>query len=183
MFAAPEKLLLGLFTGLVFGFLLQKGQVAKHSIIVRQLTLQDWTVAKIMGTAIAVGGLGFYALLSLGLTESSLKPAELGAILPGALLFGAGVAVLGYCPGTTVAALGQGHKDALAGLAGMVFGALLFVALTPQVAGLKKAIADLGKSTWPSLTHSPAWPWLAALALVAGGFWAIDRYRRSSHHP
>ena len=58
MFDSPGKQILGLLTGVVFGFLLQKGQVAKHAVIVGQLLFRDWTVAKIMGTAVAVGTVG-----------------------------------------------------------------------------------------------------------------------------
>ena len=58
MFEDPLKLLLGLMTGIVFGVLLQKGQVAKFQKILGQFLLQDFTVIKIMATAIAVGTLG-----------------------------------------------------------------------------------------------------------------------------
>ena len=58
MFEEPVKLLLGLITGIVFGFLLQKGQVAKFQAILGQLLLKDLTVLKIMATAIAVGAIG-----------------------------------------------------------------------------------------------------------------------------
>jgi hypothetical protein len=62
VFDAPDKLLLGLVTGVVFGVLLQKGRVAKFPVIVGQFLLKDWTVAKIMGTAVVVGAVGVYAL-------------------------------------------------------------------------------------------------------------------------
>ncbi len=55
MFDSPEKLLLGLLTGIAFGVLLQKGRVAKFAVIVGQFLLKDWTVVKIMGTAVVVG--------------------------------------------------------------------------------------------------------------------------------
>ena len=41
MFDSPEKLIFGLATGIVFGFLLQKGRVAKFDVIVGQLLLKD----------------------------------------------------------------------------------------------------------------------------------------------
>ena len=61
MFDPAWKLLLGLFTGILFGFLLQKGRAAKFHVIVGQMLLKDWTVLKIMLTAIAVGAIGVYA--------------------------------------------------------------------------------------------------------------------------
>ncbi|HJL20564.1 MAG TPA: hypothetical protein RMH99_33210 [Sandaracinaceae bacterium LLY-WYZ-13_1] len=43
------------------------------------------------------------------------------------------MALLGHCPGTSVAAVGEGRGDALAGVAGMLLGALLFVKLYPDL--------------------------------------------------
>lgn len=67
MFDTPLKLALGLGTGVVFGFLLQKAQVAKYRVILGQLLLRDWTVAKTMLTAVAVGAVGVYALVAAAL--------------------------------------------------------------------------------------------------------------------
>ncbi len=144
------QLALGLGTGLAFGFLLQKGQVAKHRKIVNQLQLTDWDVVKVMGTASAVGGLGTYLLRRGGHVEPSIKPLKLGGVVTGGVLFGAGMAILGYCPGTSVAAAGQGNRDAWAGIAGMGLGALAYVRFLPQ---LKRWIdwGDYGEKTVPQI--------------------------------
>jgi hypothetical protein len=60
--AAAPKLLAGVVFGLAFGFLLQKGGVGKFNVLIGQLLLQDFTVAKIMLTAIVVGMIGVFAL-------------------------------------------------------------------------------------------------------------------------
>ena len=60
--AAVPKLITGALFGLVFGFLLQKGGVGKFNVLIGQLLLQDWTVAKIMLTAIVVGMIGVFPL-------------------------------------------------------------------------------------------------------------------------
>jgi uncharacterized protein len=183
MFDPPSKLLLGLFTGVLFGFLLQKGHVAKHTLIVKQLLLRDWTMAKIMAVAITVGGLGVWALAGLGLTELSVKPMQLGGVLLGAVCFGVGLAVLGYCPGTAVAAAGEGRKDAVAGIAGMVAGAAAFVIAFPLVDRVRAALVDYGKLTWPRLTATSPWPWLFGFGLVIATLYVIDRLRHPLHHP
>ena len=180
MFDAPWKLLLGLVTGVVFGVLLQKGQVAKHRVIVGQLLLRDFTVLKIMLTAIAVGSVGVFALVALGVTAFELKPAALGALFVGALGFGTGLAVLGYCPGTTVAAAGQGNRDALPGLVGMLFGAFAYVFAFPAIEGLRGAAANFGKAQWPGLTHSPPLLWLGIVTLCALSLYAYSRRQRQS---
>jgi uncharacterized protein len=178
MFDSPGKLLLGLLTGVVFGILLQKGHVAKHAVIVGQLVFRDWTVAKIMGTAVAVGAVGVHGLVAVGATHLDVKPAELGGILAGAFCFGVGLAVLGYCPGTTVAAAGEGKRDAVAGIAGMLAGAGVFVAAYPAMQRVQHAIADWGKATWPTMTGTSPWPWVIGIALVTALVYAHGRNRR-----
>ena len=178
MFDSPTRLLLGLLTGVVFGFLLQKGHVAKHAVIVGQLLFRDWTVVKIMLTSVGVGAIGVYALVALGVTHIDVKPAQLGGILAGAFCFGTGMAVLGYCPGTTVAAAGEGKRDALAGIAGMLAGAAVFVAAYPTMQRVQHAVADWGKATWPTVTRTSPWPWVIGLAVAAAAVYAIDHRRR-----
>jgi uncharacterized membrane protein YedE/YeeE len=82
---------------------------------------------KIMLTAIVVGGAGVYALFGMGAIESlHIKNATLWGNLVGGAIFGIGMAILGYCPGTGVAAIGDGSRDAITGVIGMVVGAALF---------------------------------------------------------
>ncbi len=88
MFDEPTKLALGLLTGIVFGFLLQKGRAAKFHVIIGQFLLKDWTVVKIMGTAVIVGTVGVYALVAMDLASLQIKPMLLGGVLLGALCFG-----------------------------------------------------------------------------------------------
>jgi uncharacterized membrane protein YedE/YeeE len=167
MFDEPMKLILGLLTGILFGFFLQKGRVAKYSVIIGQLLLRDWTVVKIMLTAVAVGSIGVYALVSLGMASLHVKPALFAGLIFGGLTFGAGMAVFGYCPGTSIAACGEGRKDAMVGVAGMLLGALSYVMLYPALERALKAWPDWGKITLPELTTSSPWAWVAGLAVTA----------------
>ena len=128
MFEPLPRLFLGLFTGFLFGVLLQKGRVAKYRVIVGQFLLRDWTVVKVMGTAVVVGAIGVYALRQMGIVSLHIKPTLLGGVIAGGALFGIGMGLLGYCPGTSVAACGEGRKDAIAGVFGQLLGAGLFVA-------------------------------------------------------
>ena len=171
MFDTADKLLLGLATGFVFGFLLQKGRVAKFQVIVGQFLLRDWTVVKIMGTAVVVGAIGVYALVAAGSASLHIKPLLLGGVLLGGALFGAGMVVLGYCPGTTVAACGEGRRDAMAGVLGMFAGAFGFVAAWPAVQPLVKGLGDMGQVTLPQLTGTSPWLWIGGL--VGGGVIAL----------
>jgi len=49
------QLSIGLLTGILFGFLLQKGGVTKYDVIIGQLLLTDFTVVKIMLSAVITG--------------------------------------------------------------------------------------------------------------------------------
>lgn len=173
----PSKLLLGLGTGVAFGVLLQKGRVAKHEVIVEQLLLRDSTVAKIMGTATAVGAIGVHALVQSGRASYEIKSLRYVSILGGGLLFGSGLALLGYCPGTTIAAVGEGRRDAIAGLLGMLAGAALFVRLYPRMKPVLEA-GDRGKVTLPAATRTSPWPWVAGLAGAVLAFAVADRFHR-----
>ncbi|HEY0858791.1 MAG TPA: DUF6691 family protein [Albitalea sp.] len=127
----------GLATGLVFGALLQRGGLADSRTIVGQLAGDDSRVAKTMGTAVAVGALGHRWLRRRGLTTDEPKPMNPAGLVGGAALFGAGMALSGYCPGTAAAAAGSGRREGVWAMAGMLGAAALFVATYPR---MKKAL-------------------------------------------
>ena len=164
--APAVKLATGAIFGLAFGFLLQKGGVGKFNVLVGQLLLQDWTVVKVMLTAIVVGMVGVFVLHHFAKVNLHIKPTKVGANIIGGLLFGAGFALLGYCPGTAAAALGQGSWDALFGMAGLIAGSWIFAELS---ANLKKSVekwGNLGKVLLPDLLHLPRGAFVVLLTVV-----------------
>jgi uncharacterized protein len=166
MFDSPDKLALGFVSGILFGFLLQKGRVAKFEVILGQFLLKDWRVLKIMLTAIAVGSVGVYALVQGDLASLSVKPIVYGGILIGAVLFGVGMAIFGLCPGTSVAACGEGNRHAMVGVLGMLLGAALFVAAYPLVEPLIQGFGDAGELTIPGWLQISPWLAIAGLLLL-----------------
>lgn len=134
---APRQLWLGLLFGVVFGFLLQKGGVAKYEVLMGALLLTDFTVMKVMLTAIVVGMVGIFGMHALGLVKLHVKKTQYAANIGGGLLFGVGFALLGYCPGTGAAALGQGNFDAFVGILGMIAGSHLYAELSHPLAPLQ----------------------------------------------
>lgn len=169
---------LGLLAGFAFGFLLQKGGVTKYDVIVNQFQLKDFTVLKTMLTAIVVGGLGVYLLAGAGLARLSVKPAILVANVAGGLIFGIGMVLLGLCPGTAIAALGERNRRALAGILGMLVGALLQAETYGLMAGLARSV-DLGALTWPDLLGISPWAILAGLAVASSVlFMALEVWER-----
>lgn len=145
---APQRqLALGLLFGIAFGFLLQKGGVAKFNVLIGQLLLQDFTVVKVMLSAVIVGMIGIHVMHRLGWVELHIKPTRYASNIIGGLVFGVGFALSAYCPGTGAAALGQGNYDAIAMIVGMIAGSYLFAEASGQIARRLNPIGDRGKIT------------------------------------
>ncbi|MFC1719487.1 YeeE/YedE thiosulfate transporter family protein [Candidatus Poribacteria bacterium] len=161
------QLIFGLVIGVLFGFLLQKGGVTKYSIIIGQLLLEDFTVVKIMLSAVITGTLGIHFLRSLGLAQLHPKPGSLGSSVVGGLIFGVGFATLGYCPGTISGAVGQGSLDALlGGVMGILLGAGIFAASYPKAQGVILNKGDFGELTLPKLLKVNAWIVVIPVAIL-----------------
>ncbi len=127
MLKKNNRLIQGLLIGIIFGFLLQRAGVTRYDVIIGQLLLEDFTVLKVIMTAIVVGMIGIYYLKGRGKIKLAPKRSSLLQVIPGGLIFGVGFAILGYCPGTIAGAIGQGSIDALIpGLIGIILGAGLF---------------------------------------------------------
>lgn len=139
--------LIGLAFGVVFGFLLQKGGVGKFHVLIGQLLLVDFTVVKIMLSAVVVGMIGIHAMHRWGWVELHIKPTRYLSNTVGGLLFGAGFALAAYCPGTGAAALGQGNLDAIAMMAGMLGGSWLFAEASGWISRNFDPVGDRGKIT------------------------------------
>jgi uncharacterized membrane protein YedE/YeeE len=148
---AAQQLMLGLFFGTIFGFLLQKGGVAKYEVLMGALFLTDFTVMKIMLTAIATGMIGIFSMHALGLVELHVKPTRYAANIIGGLIFGVGFGLLGYCPGTGAAALGQGNFDAIAGILGLLAGSYLYAETSGFLEATVLKWGNRGKITLPEL--------------------------------
>ncbi|MCP5521478.1 MAG: YeeE/YedE family protein [Verrucomicrobiales bacterium] len=153
--------------GMVFGLLLHRGGVTDANVIMNQFRLRDWTVLKVMLTAIVVGGAGVLFLHQQGHAEWHIKPATMLGVVIGAALFGIGMVVYGYCPGTGIAATATGSIHGLVGLAGMLVGGVLYALSFPWIQQHILGVADLGKKRLPDLTGIPDWGWIGILAAVA----------------
>jgi uncharacterized membrane protein YedE/YeeE len=152
------KLILGLITGFIFGFLLQKGQVVKYERIVGALRLQDFTIIKFMISAILVGMVGIYLMKDAGVIELNIKPTHLGANVIGGLIFGMGFGLLGYCPGTAIGAVGEGRMDALwGGVLGMLVGAGIYAEAYSFLKDNLLTWGSIGKATLPSVLGINHW--------------------------
>lgn len=172
-----KLLVLGLITGIMFGFCLQKGGVLRYDNQLGALRLMDMTIIKFMLTTVLVSMVGVYLLKDLGFVKLSVKSTVLGGNIIGGLLFGLGWGLLGYCPGTSAGALGEGRWDALWGIFGMLFGAAIFAEVYPL---MKKTIltwGDFGKITIPEilgLNH-----WIIIIFFIIGGVSLLRWFEKS----
>ena len=171
-------IILALVLGVLFGFALNKSGLTKYHKIVNQFRLVDMTVLKFMMTALVVTMLGVYPLRELGIITFPTIPATyvLGNLV-GGLVFGVGMALAGFCPGTAVSGAGDGKLDYLIpGLLGFLVGALLFgLTYTSFMPQLMK-IGNYGNVALPDLWHISPYLAIFVFALLALAlFYAIDR--------
>lgn len=150
-------LIYGLITGFLFGFLLQKGRVLRYDKQLGALRLMDMTIIKFMLSSVIVGMVGVYLLQDLGVAKLSVKSLMLGPIIIGGLLFGLGWGLLGYCPGTSMGALGEGRWDAVWGILGMIVGAGIFAEAYPWLRSTVYTWGDYGRLTLPEMLGVNHW--------------------------
>lgn len=161
-----SELMYGFVTGIMFGFLLQKGRVIRYDKQLGALRLMDFTIVKFMMSHIVVAMVGVYFLYDMGLVKLAVKPTVLGGVVVGGLIFGVGWGLVGYCPGTAVAALGEGRLDAVWAILGMLAGAGLYAEAFPL---LKKTVltwGDYGKITLPQVFGVNHWLVIAAAVVL-----------------
>ena len=170
------QLVIGLAIGIVFGFLLHKGRVTDYDVIMGQLFLKDFTVVKVMMSAVITGMVCIYVLRALGVVQLHPKKGSWGASAVGGIIFGAGFAILGYCPGTAAGAVGHGAIDALVGIAGLVAGSMLFAALYDRLKGGVLNWGDFGDVTIPRLLRVNAFVVVLPFAVMLVLFlYALER--------
>lgn len=173
--------------GFVFGWLLHRGGVATYDVIVNQFRLRDFAVLKIMFTAIVVGGIGVGVLHWMGHANYHVKSANMLGVALGAAIFGVGMVVYGYCPGTSLAAAASGSMHALFGVLGMLAGGMAYAFSFTWVRDHILPVGALGKVRLSDVTGLPDWAWLAALVVIAAVVFtaveSIERRRRSAMSP
>ena len=101
----------------------------------------------------------------------------------GGVIFGIGMAILGYCPGTGVAALGDGSRHAGFGVLGMLAGAAAYAEVYPIMQKTILAVVDFGTVTLADVTGISPWAFIAALIVIAAVLFALLRGRDLTPEP
>jgi uncharacterized membrane protein YedE/YeeE len=163
---------LGLVTGVIFGFLLQKGRVLRFDKQIGAMLFKDMTILKFMLSAIIVGSVGITLLAQNGVITLSHKPMNVGAVLIGGALFGIGWGIMGFCPGTSVSAVAEGRLHAIFAVIGMITGAAIYAELYPYFKTTILAWKDFGKIGLPDVLGVSPWVIVVALWVVSLGLFA-----------
>jgi len=180
LFIKPSLAFAALFSGFIFGFLLRKATVSRFDTIVSQLLLKDFTVMKVILTAIVVGGIGIFSLKAVGVIPSlKLSSTPLLFSILGGFIFGIGMSVAGYCPGTALCAIAEGSRDMIIGVVGMLFGSFFFNLISPSLSSYLVQNNFASQKTAGELFAISDWAFIAILCLGWLGFvWAMKRFDR-----
>lgn len=173
-----NETILALILGLMFGFALNKAGLTRYSKIVNVFRLNDMAVLKFMMTALVVTMLGVYPLRMLGVITFPTVPATyIVGNLVGGLIFGVGMSLAGFCPGTMAAGAGEGKLDYLIpGTLGFLVGAALFGLTYDKVFPPIAKILNYGSVVIPDLWNVNAILAAFVFALMALVlFYLIDR--------
>jgi len=134
LISAAANLWLAIPIGFVFGFGLYHAGFTDSRKIARAFYLKDVGVPVVMFSAIITGMLGLWLLSLIGFIDTSemyYLPTWLGPMAVGGLLFGIGMAIGGFCPGTAAASIATGRIDAMVFVVGFLGGSILFGDLFP----------------------------------------------------
>src|SRR5690606_3394185 len=112
-----------------------------------------------------------------GWAQFHVRPTALLAVTLGGLIFGVGMVIYGYCPGTGVAAIATGSIHALVGAVGMLVGGGAYALSHGWMRERVPGVADYGRITLTDITGIPAFVWFA---VVAGGVVILWRLTRRS---
>jgi uncharacterized membrane protein YedE/YeeE len=169
--------LLGLMMGAVFGIALEKSRMLEPGVLVRQFQFKNFTMLKMFMAAVATGLVVLAGLNGFGLVELHPKAAIIGSTVIGGMLLGAGIVIAGACPGTALAQIGAGYRDAWGIVAGGIAGAMFYGYNKGWIDGLVK-FGDQGKLTLMDLTGLPFWPMALGLAaLIVVALYALEKVR------
>ncbi len=160
-------ILIGLATGAVFGIALEKSRVFEPGVIVGQMQFRNFIMLKVFLAAVITGLVVLAVMNGVFGVPLHLKSLVWRADIIGGLLLGAGIALAGACPGTTMAQIGAGYRDAWFVLAGGIAGAIFYGYFDKAIVTM---LAEKGqKLTFSGLLGLPFW----GLALAVAGVLAI----------
>lgn len=172
-------LLLALLIGAAFGVALEQAGLGNARKLAGQFYLTDFTVLKVMLSAIVTAMLGAFWLGRFGLIDLAqvhVPDTFLWPQLAGGLIFGVGFALAGLCPGTACVSAASGRLDGLAAVGGLFAGVLATGFAMPLIADFHASGAR-GTLTLPVATGLPYGVVVLVVVLAALGTFRLVAWR------
>jgi uncharacterized membrane protein YedE/YeeE len=120
-----ELVITGLFVGILFGFILQRGRFCMNSAFRDIVLFQDYALIKTVAVALLVSFAGFAIMDLAGVITLAPKPLWWGANLLGSFVFGIGMVIAGGCASGITYRVGEGMVGAMTAVLGLAFGAYM----------------------------------------------------------
>jgi len=173
---------LAIAIGIAFGWTLERAGLGSATKLAGQFYFTDFTVFKVMFSAIVTAMLGVCWLYGFGILDISRIYVPQTHWLPqliGGLLFGAGFVIAGLCPGTSCVAAASGRIDGAMVVAGMFFGVVITGLTAAPIRNFYNGTAA-GALTLPELFHIPYEVVVCAVVAMAFiAFAAVERWERA----
>jgi uncharacterized protein len=170
-------IILGLAMGVAFGLLLEKARVFEPAVILGQFQLRSFLMLRVFLAGVAAGLVVLAIMTGFGWARLSPKALLPMADIAGGLVLGVGIALAGACPGTVLAQIGAGYKDAWFTLAGGILGAVAFTYAEPALRPVLD-MAGQGRLTLDVVTGVPFWMLaLGFAAVLVAALVGLERWR------
>lgn len=171
---------LGLFSGIAFGFVVQRVGATDAHKMARSHLMLDADIPRFMLLAVALSAAGLFGLQSVGVGRILPLPTSIVATGLAAVIFGIGWGLTGYCPGTTWAAAGEGRMDAVFALLGGLAGAALFAQLHETLVPILYDPTNVGQITLTDLFGNQAIAVMILVVVFGMCTWGIGKLWKSS---
>jgi uncharacterized protein len=178
---SPGALAVAFAIGVGFGWCLERAGLGSARKLMGQFHLTDLAVFKVMFSAILTAMLGLFWLSRFGVVDLSrvyVPETFVGPQLAGGVIFGAGMALAGLCPGTSCVAAATGRVDGIAVVAGFFAGILTTALALPTIALFYGSGARGGVTLDSVLDTSQGVMILVVVTIAMAGFVAADRIER-----
>ncbi len=172
---------IALLIGLAFGYIMEASGFSSSRKIIGVFYGYDFAVLKLFFTTAIVSVIGLYYMDYLGWVDMAqlyVHPLYLWPAIVGGVFMGLGFMLGGYCPGTSLCAIGIGKIDALAFAFGIMIGIFIF----SESFGLLEPFFDSSNLGHVTLSDtfgiSPFWIILIFTLIAVVAFYLSDMVRK-----
>jgi hypothetical protein len=166
-FKGPVSLYGGFIIGIIWGVVLSKSRVCKYDVVTSLFRFRDFTVFRVGSVVLVAGMVLIYIFKDLNVISLYIPKTVILPQILGGLLFGAGIAIMGYCPGTAAVAVGEGVLDGIPAIGGMIMGSIVYAEFFhDKWKDTFLKIGDIGRVTFADLLGVNHWFIIIPLVLM-----------------